>query len=258
MLALLWGSIFSNGIHTIINEGTYIGVNRLLGVGIVCSIFVIMDVKNNTLRILFGFFSLMNLFFMTQTGGRGPLIAVIISLIFSLVWNYNTGKVRDYLWYMITLFVSLIILVLNGGRTINRLLSLIHDPGRSAIIRIDMAIHSVNLFLERPLLGHGIGSFPTLYKSGTYMYPHNIFLEILVESGTIGIIFLSFFIYYVSITVIKYRNHNYRLAGLISSLIIYSLINASVSFDIPGNKVFFIYSAMVLALFGYDSSNGSV
>jgi putative inorganic carbon (HCO3(-)) transporter len=56
-----------------------------------------------------------------------------------------------------------------------------------------------NLFLEKPLLGHGLKSYSLILKQG---YTHNCYLQILVEMGMVGLVsfcwilwvFFSFFI----------------------------------------------------------------
>jgi len=58
------------------------------------------------------------------------------------------------------------------------------------------------MFLDHPLLGVGFGQFPTAYGSkysgvahGAWMNPHNLFLQVLCETGVMGVVFFGMFIW---------------------------------------------------------------
>jgi O-antigen ligase len=50
-------------------------------------------------------------------------------------------------------------------------------------------IHAADLIVQKPLLGHGLGGFTPYYNNQRY-YPHNIFLELICETGIIGTLIL--------------------------------------------------------------------
>lgn len=56
---------------------------------------------------------------------------------------------------------------------------------------------AVNLILNSPIVGHGVRSFARLYKHNEVpgTQPHNIFLEILSDTGVIGLLLFLYFIY---------------------------------------------------------------
>jgi O-antigen ligase len=252
-LELLRATIFSSGVNSIITDGLYIGVNRLLGIGIVLSVFVITYIKSTIYRLLSISCSFVNMFLMTQTGGRGPLIATCVAVISFGIWNYDKiFGVKNSLKYILVFVVSLPILLFNRGRTIDRLFLLVSDPGESVAVRIDMIIQSISLFSKQPLFGYGIGSFPTLYRMGGYMYPHNIFLEFLVESGALGLLIFIAFICICLRTIYRFRERNQVYTGMLLSLVVFSLLNASISFDIFENSIVFIYFMMSVTIYSYS------
>jgi O-antigen ligase len=66
-----------------------------------------------------------------------------------------------------------------------------------------MAIKSI---YENPLLGIGFGSFGLYYaNTDERNYPHNMFLEILCETGLIGFLLLLFLVFnYLSVILFKF------------------------------------------------------
>lgn len=62
-------------------------------------------------------------------------------------------------------------------------------------IRLDLWPAAWNLFIEKPILGIGVGQFPAL--SGFEIYPHNGFLSILVELGLVGFLVYAMLVWSV-------------------------------------------------------------
>lgn len=100
--------------------------------------------------------------------------------------------------------------------------------------------------VQRPLLGTGIGNYPLLVKpSASYrepIYAHNLFLDIAVETGIIG---LFFFLGFLSVSFWKAwqawrRSQDIFALALLASLVIFS---AHALFETP------IFSVQVLPVF---------
>lgn len=69
-------------------------------------------------------------------------------------------------------------------------------------LRSDIWIFAFKKFLERPLIGHSLGSFPDLVSEETegkeaYSGSHNLSLTVLVERGLIGFIFFVGILLYI-------------------------------------------------------------
>ncbi len=57
----------------------------------------------------------------------------------------------------------------------------------STSTRFDMILYGIQLFMQKPFLGHGLGSYRFL--SGFYTYSHNNYTELLVSFGLFGTVF---------------------------------------------------------------------
>jgi len=67
----------------------------------------------------------------------------------------------------------------------------------SFLYRLSGIYQSLNLFLDNPLIGVGVGNYGWFHcgVKGDFIYPHNIILQIISESGLIGLAVFSFCIY---------------------------------------------------------------
>ena len=78
-----------------------------------------------------------------------------------------------------------------------RILSSLSAEDGSRIERLRLFEEALHASFERPVLGVGIGNYPVLVKPDALMrepiYVHNLYLDIVVETGFVGLIlFLSF------------------------------------------------------------------
>jgi O-antigen ligase len=96
-------------------------------------------------------------------------------------------------WYQIAGTAVGRILLIGGLRLLSGSVSGSLDTDRSTLLRLDLYREAWNLFYQAPLLGSGSGSFGYLADNAVGAYPHNMFLEILVQSGLVGLlVFLAF------------------------------------------------------------------
>ncbi|MDD3267588.1 MAG: O-antigen ligase family protein, partial [Burkholderiales bacterium] len=97
----------------------------------------------------------------------------------------------------------------------------------SSRIRFEMIEVGKTLFLSKPFLGYGIGSFSIV--SGFDAYSHNNYIELLVGLGIIGmVLYYSMIIYiiYKLFIIRKFIDGNPLLAILLSLLVIdYGLVS---------------------------------
>jgi len=181
-----------------------------------------------------------NLFFIVE-GRTGQLIAVSLVLLFAVQRFTKRGLVM-------TVFVVSILMALflnysdkatrfNEG-VVNMQSDLKPGPEQSQTSmgqRYMFWRYSIELIAEKPLLGHGTGSFAKEYERITSTEtmkaknPHNEFLMVSVQLGVVGLlIYLGFLVsqYYLSK---KLANQEKCLAqGLLFTLIITSLFNTPI------------------------------
>lgn len=234
--------------------GNYLGIGRVLGLGAIISIWYFSYVAKNCLKnIVLLIICLLYLFLLFVVGGRGPLLATLISLFIPLLTNINlVKKQKKYIIKPLApLGILLIITVFIVGLsisgivrfvTLSRLEILLRpDMGASALTRIQAFQYAYEFWQEKPFLGHGIGSYPILRMTGDVrLYPHNIILEILSEIGLVGLLlflgFISFGLFCLGPWKTIYKDP-WRI--LILMLFTNVLINAMISGDIPDNRILF-------------------
>lgn len=157
------------------------------------------------------------------TGSRKAFIGIVLGFIY-LWWIYIKKKTLRLMAIPITigLLVITVILVLNIpflynilGYRLEGLLNIFGNKSNtdaSTIIRSQMISVGWKIFLQRPILGHGLYSYESLSGFGTYA--HNNYIELLTSIGFIGTIwYYSIYIYNIK-KLIKYVKMKYAHAFL--------------------------------------------
>lgn len=188
----------------------YLAISTNLGIIIIYNITAYNKIfKRNYLNI---FFTIFLFALLCLLGGKGPLIFVIIcSLIYFIVkFNYNKWYYLNKSSFKLILggllllgFFSIFFINAENEnllleRTITRLTNIGTD--NSTLERIDFIRFSLNTIFESPLnlfFGKGIGSFGYEYTGFDQIaYPHNFILEIVFETGLVGLILFVAFLCY--------------------------------------------------------------
>jgi O-antigen ligase len=132
------------------------------------------------------------------SGSRGGMVAFVVQMI---VLGALLLRKREVGWQqplMLGGFVVLVIifLVWMGGNELTRRLISIHSEAREEItggVRLTIDRDCLRMFLKRPFLGWGLGTFPTVYPQFRSFYTnffvneaHNDYLQLLVETGVAG------------------------------------------------------------------------
>ena len=196
------------------------------------------------------------------TGGRGPMITVLITFValvptFFQVRNYRI-YITKYLKKVLILFLVMIgalSLFYSLGyfeTAITRFNVLLTESGggNSASTRMFFYDQALKIWADNPVFGAGIGSFPVEAGYGDERgYPHNIVLEILCELGVTGLLIYSVFLLYC-----LGLPRNFRLANFYTSphkltifmLFLYTLANAMVSGDLNDNRLAFTVAGLMI------------
>lgn len=103
---------------------------------------------------------------------------------------------------------------------------------------------------EQPLLGHGLGGYyiETFSWPGSGTYAHNLFLEMLSETGIVGTLsILSPLIWkFKSISYYKVLNLRSLNGGAVFPLLLIFFLRAMISFDLSTNIIFLIFTFIIL------------
>lgn len=161
--------------------------------------FLSFKQKKKLLRILYILSFLTLISGVILSGGRGGFIVVFIGICILLIRYYGIFKFGFYfLFFLILLISSFPILSYYefeiGDRifqSFDRLFSFISSDGinmEGSSNRDSFYNSAIELIIKSPILGYGL--FGTVKYLGDY-YPHNLFLEVLLQGG---ILYLSIFI----------------------------------------------------------------
>jgi len=186
---------------------------------------------------------------LNATGSRGPLVSLIFSL-FLLFLFFLEIKFR---WKIALLGVSAIvtffIIQFFLPNITNRFISLRYDY--SGLLRMYSIWQSFEYFIKNPILGWGTGSFATLVNE-ILKYPHNIFMELAMETGFPGLIsFLTlcvlFFykIFKAKGTLIEPAEK--KLLSVVFATFLFGFFNAQLSGDIAHNPLLWFAAGAVNA-----------
>lgn len=129
-------------------------------------------------------------------GGRGAFILMVIYLCFFII---NSLTKRNIIRVLYAVFFITILFVILGkvfqrllGNTLflkgfNRAIAFIGPGGtlnwEGSSGRLPIYQESINLFLKSPVIGYGLYGY--LSKVSFRSYPHNLFLEILLQGGLV-------------------------------------------------------------------------
>jgi O-antigen ligase len=240
----------------------YIAFARTTGYALIIIIGLIFSAKkfNPIIPIWICFFFL-NLFGLFYSGSRAPVIAFITTVFFIWLYMLISSKLKIK---MASVGVSLIIFTLSFIFFFDEyfyvLFTKMEELGSGELYNYSsrskfytQSINALNSSILSPFIGIGIGGFNYIAgfadtKEG--VYPHNIFLEILCETGILGLavfLFLLVNIYKRIDILIRSRSDLRPLVYTVSGLILYMLINSLFSADINGNRVLFASFGMLYA-----------
>lgn len=197
--------------------------------------FLIIMLFGRTIFPRVFYFSLVFIFGLTffSIGSRGPVVALLVSVFYYLLKNSS--------------FRTLLITMCVAGALIMLLFSfsnsyLFETNFYSIYHRFDFnsqAISTVFLNnLDGLLFGYGIGGAGVVILGRDIeFYPHNLFIEVLLEYGLLG---LALFLFAV-ITVLRQKNDM-----LISICFIYALCFSMFSGDLVSNSLVFVFLSILL------------
>jgi O-antigen ligase len=212
----------------------------------------------STLFLLYGTF---------LAGVRGPVIAGIAGIAVYLLAVFKGVSLRNRILAtgiaavcIAGLYLALPVLP-NGHNYTLRAIS----QGISTQQRLEQYALAGALFRDNPVLGIGSNGFEQ--RTG-WAYPHNIFAEVAVETGFVGLVLFGCFLGFVAVHGVKfvsmhrslhYAGREIGLAVLVVAAIIF--IEKQFSFGLAMHKELFVFLALLVNLphiAGYAYGSGGV
>ena len=209
-------------LHKLYMEGVYYTI--LFGYVSVLNLFLLVlalliENMTNSKKIFYFIACVILLFCVILAQSRAPWLAAIFIFIFLASVIMFTKKIKITLKSSaIVMVVMLLVIGLNVERIEKRINAGVHDAvnhnfnqvsDTSLGIRLDLWKDSINLFLDSPVLGTGVGDFDydrdIMIKQGlatntpSFGHAHNQFLDSLATTGVLGIIGLLVGVFIVPI-----------------------------------------------------------
>jgi O-antigen ligase len=156
--------------------------------------------ESGSKRVLLSFASVIMAVSLVLSKSRGGLLGLAVSAAFALVLILRRSRNRRAAFGVIAIVLLAVgaVLALASEKTLQHLTET-QDHYRLAIYR-----DCVRMWWDRPLLGFGWGTFSTVYPAYRSFYTdllvnhaHNDYLELLVETGALGITLAGWFLFEV-------------------------------------------------------------
>jgi O-antigen ligase len=194
-------------------------------------------------------------FVLATGGGRGPLLSTVLPLLIPIGLAVRLTP-RKFRYSRALLSVFLLMLAAAGGLALYATLTQQRLATIDRLERLQEGNPRTELYAEwsefwprAPLLGHGAGSWPILRGiPDITSYPHNLFTELLVESGVVGLVLFLAIVGVVlrPVSLERLRRDPQALCAMM--LFACAFLNAMTTGDLPGNRAVFMMLG-VLALF---------
>ena len=162
------------------------------------ALFIVKEKKKLELYFMTLFFLLLSGLILIS-GERAAFFFYCLSFLFIVIFIKGYKKLRILL--SVGSLIIIIIIISSFGQVKNRMLSnpastitkSIFTPAHDSLIRT-----AYNMFLDKPLVGHGPKMFRVICKDEKYAtgvtpcmtHPHNFYIQLLAETGIIGFCFL--------------------------------------------------------------------
>lgn len=176
--------------------------------------------KTKTVGVLSVLLIMVQLFTCIMSGGRGGAILAVVLLMYGVISIY--GMRRSYkivlpvtilLLAAIFLFPNIVSVLGVNTRGLNRAINMFNRNDLSTHGRIVLIQNAMSAFENKPFFGNGVGS--VFYLMGNYS--HNMFVDILTETGVIGLgmVILVLVNYAKKMKTLFYRGSIFRFLQIV-------------------------------------------
>jgi O-antigen ligase len=153
------------------------------------------------------------------SGSRGGMVAVLAEfIVLATIMVRQKKGARVALGVGAFAFVLVGLLTWLGGKELTTRVSSTRTEISSGI-RLNIDRDAISMFRRKPLLGWGLGTFPTVYPQFRSFYTnffvneaHNDYLQLLTETGLLGFAVMLWFI------AVLYRNGFRKIGNWMSSV----------------------------------------
>lgn len=202
------------------------------------------------------------------TGSRAGWIAITISSLVTISLFLRGKKMLLALGGLILILATAFSFIAHQ-RVQDRLDNLFNREGFMS--RKIIMEEAVNIFNQNRLLGAGIGMYGKNYQKslplkGNFLHAHNIYLEVLADSGIAGflaflfvfIVFFKKFFRAAKISFGVWRPIFIGLWGLITAVLVFELFNSSILVGMQFAPLFWFVIGIASAISSFDKQKNKV
>lgn len=188
--------------------------------------FISRKVLEKSLAILLIALNIVAIFF---TYSRGGIIVLVITLIFIIIENLQRLRPKYFGFILLLAVISITMVSIFISPSYVRHLKRVTSPAEEKSIGLRTAQLDVGweAFKKHPILGSGPGTYREFYAHSKYAYEfapkiesiyflrhkaHNVYLEILVGTGSLGLI-IFIIILYIAIRNFTFAKKTFNLYG---------------------------------------------
>lgn len=157
------------------------------------------------------------------SGSRGGMLALMLEiLVFAVIVIAREKSLKAAFTIGTILLLLTGFLTWAGGGEVTKRLASIHNETRTELaggVRLSITQDGLRMWLKRPILGWGLGTFPVIYPGFRSFYTdffvnaaHNDYLQLLVETGALGFSIMLWFL------VVLFRSSRKKLRDCGSSI----------------------------------------
>ena len=217
--------------------------SRFIGLALLLNLCLVLQQKKRNLLLNLSLQII--LFGLLLSGARGTIIISFFCYLTLLFFSKSVNSIKFIAIIQIVL-ASVLFFTIGSSSGPDRLVNMQNVILDRSKIDESMTNHikileiSIERFREYPVLGLGLGGFNSFYKTHfpeEIIYPHNIFLEALVEQGIVGCLVLGILLYLLSRRIM-------RLGMKVYVMFLFALGLAMYSKDFTSNPLLLAFFAV--------------
>jgi len=235
-----------------IDRWSHVLAGRLEGIVFIITLLLLINEKNKKLVLIYSLLLILFGYGIAITGLRSSLLGIILFTPVIILWYLYTKRIDLKRLSTISIIAAITIILCivfpSSNQKITERYKSMADIenmrfGEDGAIhsRLDAYWISFEMFKERPIEGWGFGGFRNNNFGGLaydIKYPHNIFIEFLVELGIIGLIFFLWLLYLI-ISSIKF-------SPVLVFIFLFTVWLALFSKDIPSNTMLWVFLSFII------------
>lgn len=226
-----------------------IALSRLAVFVFVVSFFSLINTRGLRTQLPFILSLMLSIYVMLLSAQRGPILGLGVGMLLWIVFKSDYKvKIRSLLAFAVMAIVLMTINIEKFG-VVDRFEDL---SNYESYERYHDFSRSYALYRENPVFGHGVKGY---YEKTGRSYPHNVFLEVMVEYGTVGLVILSLMLYeiikWILLVFHSKKNEPYEISIAIAWIALF--VSSQFSSDLSGNSIFYSVSGLVCSVIIYQN-----